>query len=387
MLLLGLDVAVEAGTQQGDVVIFLVQRRGKFGGAARHGRADVVGGLIGFAGPGVHDPYLQPHGHLSLRPDGKQRLVPQRVVGRVADQHVQRGGALVVEGLEVVPKQRRQFLDLPDPVAEGVGIIIDVSLCVRKLPGILLNEARKQQNACLTIQHAIEKEGAAPRFRVQRKVLLRKGVELRVGMRLVRLRKPQNFPQAVGVPIQPLHPVTGAHVPAHRGHAHHAAVHRDRPAHGGIELLLSEQLRQVHQQPGLIQLPQADLVRLDMGHIPIGGEDQFPEVGVDAVVKILGGDQFQASVRVLRQIILADEPAVIEHAQRAAVLRQRRQGARQQAQAQRDAKSTFFHWASPFISGVTVTTHSSLSQVLSGSSRSHSPSGVTSQLAMERITS
>ena len=206
-------------------------------------------------------------------------------------------------------------------------------------------------------------------------------------MRLVRLRKPQLFPQAVGVPIQPLHPVTGAHVPAHRGHAHHPAVHRDRPAHGGIELLLPEQLRQVHEQPGLIQLPKGELVRRDAGHIPIGGEDQLPEVGVDAVVKILGGDQFQASVRVLREIILVYEPAVIEHAQRAAVLRQRRQGARQQAQAQRDAKSTFFHWASPFLSGVTVTTHSSLSQVLSGSSRSHSPSGVTSQLAMERITS
>ena len=71
MFLLGLDVAVEAGAQQGDIVIFLVQRRGKFGGAARHGRADLVGGLVGFAGPGVHDPYLQPHGHLSLRPDGK----------------------------------------------------------------------------------------------------------------------------------------------------------------------------------------------------------------------------------------------------------------------------------------------------------------------------
>lgn len=54
------------------------------------------------------------------------------------------------------------------------------------------------------------------------------------------------------------------------------------------------------------------------------------------------GISFQASVRVLRQIILADEPAVIEHAQRAAVLRQRRQGARQQAQAQRDAKVHVF---------------------------------------------
>ena len=309
------------------------------------------------------------------------------MVSRVADQHVQRGGAFIIEGLEVVAKQRRQFLDLPDPVAEGVGIIIDVSLRIRKFPGILIDKTRKQQNACLTIQHAIEKEGAAPRFRVQRKILLCEGVELRIGMRLVRLRKPQLFPQAIGVPIQPLHAVTCAHIPAHRGHAHHAVVHRDRLSHGGIELLLPEQLRQVHEQSSLIQLPKGELVRRDAGHVPIGGEEQLPEVGVDAVVKILGGDQFQASVRVLREIILVYEPAVIEHAQRAAVLRQRRQGARQQAQAQCDAKSTFFHWASPFLSGVTVTTHSSLSQVLSGSSRSHSPSGVTSQLAMERITS
>ena len=95
---------------------------------------------------------------------------------------------------------------------------------------------------------------------------------------------------------------------------------------------------------------EGELVRRDAGHIQIGGEEQLPQVGVDAVVKILGGDHLQASVRVLREIILVYEPAVVEHAQRAAVLRQRRQGARQQAQAQCDAKYTFFHWASPFIS-------------------------------------